>query len=263
MKKHLIALLAMAAILSFSTNQASAAPVSLSLTMTTDSGLDLSIVSGLLGNGTASFDLTGTIDVTLDDALFVNDGDGTNDTTSINFDAGALSLSDESIAIGAFATGAFNGLGINTLSSASPIPLTQDAGGPPFTYSFDPGAGGPTMMTLDQGSVDVVVFGASIPLDFVSDPVDFDIPPNAATALLTQDVSQVGNTVTVDVIMSIPLSFASNVTIDFGGVDLELLGAFVATGSYTHIISVPEPSTLVLLGIATVGLIPLWRRMRK
>jgi len=41
---------------------------------------------------------------------------------------------------------------------------------------------------------------------------------------------------------------------------MDFSGVIVATGSYTTI--VPEPSTAVLLGIAVVGLIPLWRRLR-
>jgi len=262
MKKQLSALLAMATILSYSTNLASAAPISLSLTMTTNSGMDITIVSGSQGSGVGSFDLIGTIDITLDDALYVDDWSPANDTTSINFDDAAVAVSDETLVVGTSGTIAiFSGVGINTLISANPMLLTQDPGGPPFTYSFDPGAGGPTAMSLDEGTIDIAGFGQLIPLDLALAPVNFDIPPNATTALLTQDVSQVGSTVTVDVILSIPLSFSSTATTDFGGVDLSLSGAFVATGSYTHV--VPEPSTLVLLGIAAVGLVPLWRRMRK
>jgi len=100
------------------------------------------------------------------------------------------------------------------------------------------------------------------------DPVVVTISPLGQIGLVTQDVTVTGDTIVVDVVVSAPLDFAFDILITPGlstvipefTIDFDFSGALVATGSYTTII--PEPSTLVLLGIAIAGMIPLWRRLR-
>ncbi len=258
MKKHIALLLTAVAILGFTTNQAKAAPVSLTLTLTTDAGMDLLISAAVVLTGSAGFDFTGTIDIVLDDAI--DDLAGTNDTTSFEFVGAAIAISDESLVIPSIIDSEFIGVGINTLTSNGPIPLTTSVPVNPFAYTFDPGAGSPTTFGLDVGLLTYSGL-ASGTFDFGTDPLLGDLGPVGQIGFVTQDVTITGNTIVVDVTVSAPLTFNSNITTDPLPIDVDLSGAIVATGSYTTII--PEPSSIVLLGIALVGMIPVWRRMRK
>ncbi len=280
MKKLSIPCLALAAIVAFG-QTTKAAPVSLTLNLTTDTELNL-FVTFLEGIRSANvpFDLTGSIDVTLDDAI--DDLAGTNDTTSISLDDAAIDFSDESVSDFineiAFSHGpiGFTGLGINSLSSIGDISLTTTSPTDPFESTFDPGGGSPTALSIDEGAFSYMVTGplsvlfGSGTIEFATDPGVATVSPVGQLGLVTQDVTVTGDTIVVDVVMSAPLDFAFDILITPGlstvnpdsvfTFELDFSGVIVATGSYTTII--PEPSTLVLLGIATAGMIPLWRRLR-
>ncbi len=270
MKKLSITCLALAAMV-VSSQTTKAAPVSLTLNLTTDTGVTL-FVSTIGGTVSAivPFNLTGSIDVTLDDAI--DDLAGTNDTTSISLDDAAIDFSDAFVPdfmdefIGQMDIG-FSGLGINSLSSNGGIALTATNPTDPFESTFDPGGGSPTTLSIDEGAFlyssggFIGVLGSGT-IDFAIDPVGVTVPPVGQIGLVTQDVTVTGNTIVVDVVVSAPLDFAFGLLplTDVLFFDLEFSGALVATGSYTTII--PEPSTLVLLAIAIAGMIPLWRRLR-
>jgi len=151
MKKLTITCMALAVIVA-SSQATKAAPVSLTLNLTTDTGLNL-FVSTIGGAITVSvpFNLTGSIEVTLDDAI--DDLAGTNDTTSISLDDAVIDLSDESFMTNlGFLGGAFmetSGWGINSLSSNGGIALTTTNPTDPYTYTFDPGGGSPTTLSID------------------------------------------------------------------------------------------------------------------
>ncbi len=268
MKKLSIMCMALAAVFSFG-QTAKAAPVSLALTLTTDSGVTLFIST--LGGAVSTvvpFVVVGTIDVTFDDAI--DDPAGTNDTTSISFDGAAIDLSDESFALDLGFLGSLpgesTGLGINSFSSNGSIGLTTSVASDPFAYTFDPGGGSPTELAFDAGNL---TFTPTLPaahpppivIDFSTDPLAGNVDPVGQIGLVTQDLTLTGNTLVVDVLVSVPLSFVGVILTDPLVVDTDFNGVLIATGSYTTI--VPEPSTVVLLGIAAAGLVPLWRRLRR
>ncbi len=276
MKKLSIPCMALAAIIACG-QTAKAAPVSTALTLTTDSGVNL-VVSTLGGFVSSEVpipvDLIGTIEITLDDAI--DDLAGTNDATSVSLDDAAIDLSDASFFLNLhfYQMGAVSGLGINSITSNGGIGLTTTSPTDPFTSTFDPGGGSPTELSIDEGIFTYLGIGAFgdpwgfVSADFAVDPVSATVSPVGQIGLVTQDVTVTGNTIVVDVVVSAPLSFSYEIpvlnTADPGdpilNINLDYSGALVATGSYTTI--VPEPSTLVLLGIAIAGMIPLWRRLR-
>lgn len=246
------------------------APISTTLTLTNDSQLTLflSAVGGAVETD-LPFDLSGTIDVTLDDAI--DDFAVNNDTTSLSLDDAAIDLSDESVLLDTFANGVtfdFSGLGINTLSSNGAVALATTDPTDPFEYSFDPGGGSPTELSIDEGLFTYLGTGpiggliGSGTVNFTADPSVATLPSVGQVGLVTQDATLIGNTLLVDVIVSIPLTFADTLQSDsVSGLEIagSFAGAIVATGSYTTI--VPEPSSVVLLGIAMIAAIPLWRRL--
>ncbi len=246
-------------------------PVSFTATLTTDSTATI-LISMIQGATTAStaVDISGTIDVTIDSGLdtFAIAASGTSSTISL--DDSEIELSDESLLVSLGLWGAFEfqtlGMGINGLSTNGPIALTPTGSIDPFPYTFDPGAGAPTELNIDEGLLSYVGSGSlgsqigSGNFSYSTDPINATLASAGQVGLLTQDVTIAGNTIVVDVLISAPLDFAYTIDPpDLGMVDLEFSGVIVATGNYTTI--VPEPSSAVLLGLAVVGLIPLWRRV--
>ncbi len=272
MRKYLAVSLACAVMVC--SQSAKAAPVSTQLTLTDDAEVDL-FISTLGGAVTAllPFEIDGTIDVTLDMAISGPLGSPVDNTTGLSLDGAAISLSDQTLDLNLAFLGGVEGeivdAEINQLSSDGIIPTTNTNPTNPFEYTFDPGgAGAGTDLAIDSGVLTYLGTGpvggllGSGTLDFASDPVSATLDSVGQIGLVTQDVvAQVGDTVTVNVIVSAPLTFMDTILTDPVTLDVDLSGALVATGFYTYI--VPEPSTFVLLGVALLGLIPMWRRLRK
>lgn len=270
MRKSLAVILAFVTVFGFSTKEASADPISLTLTLTDDAGAGL-FIAAIGGAMTEAIpvDISGTIDITLDDAI--DDLAGTNDTTGLDLNGGNIQLSDESLNLSLTFLGEveaeLTGVGITTLNTTETLVLTTTNPTGPFEYTFDPGLGNPTALGIDQGQFTYLGTGSlgealgSGTIDFTTDPLSADIPPTGQIGLVTQTVTVTGSTVVVDVVVSAPITFSDAILTDPVDVVVNLSGALVATGSYTTII--PEPSTIVLLGVALVGLIPMWRRLRK
>ncbi len=266
MKKLTITCMALAAIVVFGQTAKAAPTGPITLTLSTDAGITLfiSTIGGAV-SAIIDFDVTGSLTVAFDDEVPAS--------ASISILDAAIDLSDEtlSLALGFLGSvdGALTGLGINAFSSAGPIAMTETGtlGFDPFTSTFDPGGGSPTTLDIDEGVFTYLGAGpiggllGSGTVDFGAAPISATIDPVGQVGLVTQTIAFIGGGSTIiDVVVSAPLTFADTVLTDPLVVDIDLSGALVATGSYTI---VPEPSTLVLLGIAFVGLVPLWRRMRK
>lgn len=264
MKKLAIVCLALAATVSF--NKSTYAEPSFGhLTLTTDSGVTL-FISVLGGTATASvpFDMSGTIFVMVDDSL----GFGlVNDSTGLLLGNSDISLSDQLVDIPVGFLGGvlaeINGAKINTLTSNGYIPISSTNATNPFTYTFDPGGGSPTQVAVDEGTFTYQgtgPFGGTLGLnliDFANDPLAADIPASGQVGMLTQNAVVSDGLVYATV--SIPITFADTLITDPVTVDVDLSGLIVATG----FLIVPEPSTIVLLSIALLGLVPVWRRIRK
>ncbi len=267
MKKHVIVVLALTAC--FGVGQSSHAdPVATTLTLTGASEANL-FISALSGSVTAEipFEIEGTIDVSFSNAI--DDSLSGLVTTSVSLDGAEISLSDESINLNlgflGNVSGAITGADINTLDSNGYIDLTVTNPVDPFEYTFDPGAGSPTELSIDQGLFTYNGTGpiggllGSGTLDFSSDPVSATLDQVGQIGLVTQNVvTQIASVTTVEVVVSAPLEFTDTILTDPIVVNLDLSGALYATGFYTI---VPEPSTVVLLGLALVVLIPLRRQI--
>jgi len=260
MKKLAIVCTVLAAIVVFGQTAKADSVDFIQLTLTTDSGIDLfiSTIGGAV-SAIIPFEVTGSLTVFF------------NDLATISLLDAQIDLSDEtlSLALGFLGSvdGALTGLGINALSSSGPIAMTETGsiGVDPFTSTFDPGGGSPTTLDIDEGVFTYLGTGpiggllGSGTVDFGADPISATLDPVGQIGLVTQNFTISNGSLFVDVVVSIPLTFADTVLTDPLVVDVELSGALVATGSYWFA-TIPEPSTLVLLGIAIVGMIPLRRR---
>ncbi len=266
MKRFIIACLLLAGFVSYG-NSSQAVPIPTQLTLTGASGANL-FITALNGTVTATipFDITGTLDLTIDgfDKQSFFDGN----STYLAFDRADIQLSDESLnpSLGFLGgvSGSITGAGIKTLDSNGNIPLTRTNQADPFEYTFDPGGGFPTALSIDQGLFTYNGTGpvggllGSGTVDFSSDPVAATLGSLGQVGLVTQDVYLAGNSVIVDVVVSAPLTFADTILTDPVEVGVDLSGVLVATGTYVF---VPEPSTIVLMSIALVVLMPLRRRL--
>jgi hypothetical protein len=185
-------------------------------------------------------------------------GDLTIQTTNINFDMTQVGLSNGSLSINLGFLGAVNaetfGVGA-TLDSNGPI--TPDVAGAP-TSTYDPDG---STLTLNVGVITYKGSGAvggllgSGTFDFTNDPTSVNIPsaPNSVSLTVSQNPGPKSIT------LVIPLSVTTTVTTDPVDITANVTGVIVATGFL-----VPEPGTLVLLGIAAAGLVPVIRkRFRK
>ncbi len=257
MKKFATICMVLTAVTGFAIQNVEAAPASTSLALTTDSSLTI-FVSTLSGatTGSATSFLTGTIDATIDDASPIS---STAEITDAEID-----LSDDSLFLDLSLFGgveaALIGVGINSMTSNGGMTLNNTSGVNPFTYTFDPGENN-LDATINEGLLTYNGTGALGGIlgmgtfDFAADNLDFSLGPVGQIGLLTQNQ----NGATVDVTVSVPVSFSDQIATDPVTIDVFITGAFVATGQYI----IPEPSTLVLLGLAGLGLVPVWRRLRK
>lgn len=264
MRKLTLVCLAVAAIVSSDTST-NAAPVNLQLTLTTDSAgtFVLSFLGGVV-TSSVPFDFSGSIDVTIDDSL---DADLINDSTGIAITGANINIADVTVDVDASFLGGligeFIGVEINTLTSNGNIPLTTTVPANPFEYTFDPGGGAPTQLSIDDGLFTYIgtgpaggVDGIGV-FDFSTDPIDATLGSVGQFGMVTQ--AAVVSDGLVYVTVSAPITFSDFLATDPATVGADLSGTLVATGVYP----IPEPSTVVLLGIAIVGLLPLWRRLRK
>ncbi len=257
MKKFGIAFAAFVAVAGFGL-VAKAAPIGTTLTLTTDSSLTV-FVSTLGGatTGALTTAASGTADVTFDDAA--------PPSSTIEITDAEVDLADGSIFLDLSLFGgveaALIGAGINTLTTDAAA-LTETAPlGNPFTSTFDPGAGTGLTASIDEGALTYNGTGALGGIlgmgtfDFATDPLSFSLGSVGQIGLVTQ--SQSGTL--VDVTVSVPVSFSDQIATDPVTIDVVVSGQLILTGSYI----IPEPSTLVLLGLAGLGLVPVWRRIRK
>ena len=240
-------------------------PASAQLTLTTDSSVDL-FITIFDGAVTASvpFSLAGTLDIQVEERLNL---DLINDTTGLSFNGANIDLSDQTVDIMAGILGGIlaeiSGAKINSLSSNGFIPLTSTNVSNPFTYEFDPGGGSPTELSIDEGVFTYLGTGPFNPflgsgtIDFATNPVSAVIPSVGQIGMVTQSAVVTDGNVYVTV--SAPITFTDALLTDPTDVDAILSGVIVGTGYFY----IPEPSSIVLLGIALVGLIPLWRRFHR
>ncbi|MBX7166237.1 MAG: PEP-CTERM sorting domain-containing protein [Pirellulales bacterium] len=246
-------------VLGFATTRSFAAPAYVHLNL---AGSSLLLTIDALGaiTATVGFNPTGTQEIFFDDGC---------DPTSMTFDHGDFSLSDQTLQLNLGALGnvrvGFAGVKLGGLVSTGNVPLNYTGG--TWNYTFDPGdptGGNVTSIAIDEGLLTYVGSGAislllgSGTLDFATDPVIADLPSLGQTGTLTRTLLSSASS-SYSVVLSAPLSVYTAVDSDLG-IYATLQGVILATGTY---MCVPEPSTLVLLSIALVGLIPICRRIRK
>ncbi|MBX7167327.1 MAG: hypothetical protein K1X74_13435 [Pirellulales bacterium] len=286
--KKTISCVALAALAGLCASSAHAAPVSVSLTLQPSSILSLTV--NALGGITASTTtvLSGNQNVTIDNGdMRVAVGNITvpDLADTISLDGGLINISDASLNLNLGPLGTvlagFQNAKLTGLTSTGNLPLNYIGGF--ATYNFDPGdpfGGNVTSTSINNGVLTYSGSGAvalllgSGTLDFATDPVGFDLPELGDVATLNQSETFLGastmgsmicSTYNVDVLLSAPLSVSQNILTDPIDVLAILQGQIVASGSYLYTVCVPipEPSSIVLLGIASIGMLPLVRRLRK
>lgn len=259
-----LAFLALASTLALS-GSAKAAPVSLSLTVQSAQSVLSIVVTTPIGNGNTTTALSGTQDITLLEADPIS--------TGVRFDGGDIAMTDASFTVNiivASVTAGFIGAHLTGLESTNYVDLNYTGGS--WNYTLDPGdTSGPqgpnvTSAGIDQGILTYQGGGlasalGSGTLDFTAEPVEFALPSLGNTSSLTQTLlGSTGVTTTYRVVLSAPLTISQLILTDPVQVTATLRGAIVATGTY---IVVPEPSTVILLGAALLGLVPFYRRLNR
>ncbi|MBX7168059.1 MAG: PEP-CTERM sorting domain-containing protein [Pirellulales bacterium] len=261
----IVSTFALTALLALCAQPALATPTPVTLTLTPASVLTLTVAALGSVTGTTTTTLTGTQGITLDD--------GVPTATSMTLDGGNINLSDASLflnlgfLLGGVNAGIKNGH-LTGLVSTGSVPLNYTAG--TWNYTFDPGdpsGGNLTSAGIDNGILTYNGTGiigsllGSGTLDFSTSPANFDLPPLGQVATLTQTLlGSSGVSTTYKITMSAPINVAQSVLTAPVQVDATLVGGIVATGTY---VVAPEPSTIVLLGIALAGLVAMRRKIRR
>ncbi len=262
MKPTVCAMIAVA-IISLASRTANAVPVPFVFSLSSDSDVSL-FISTIGGSVTASipFAVSGSFDATIDlDFISLFEVEA-NEFSILN---AQIDFADQPVLLDlgflGGAAGSLDGLGINQFFTNQPIPLNETA---PDEYSFDTGDGNPTEIAIDEGLFTYLGTGpvggllGSGTIDFSDDPVAATLGSVSQTgSLVIEDIGPgIGFYPSIEVIVTIPITFSDTILTDPLEVDVDLSGQLVATGFI-----VPEPSTFVLLGIALVALIPLRRRL--
>ena len=145
------------------------------------------------------------------------------------------------------------GLGFSTTSG--PLALVNTSG------SMRPFDLGGTTLSLDQGLITYEATGYAGTLlepgtfDFNVDPLNFEVDPGP-TVKIIEELAQPGK---ANVTLLIPISVETQVTTDTTDIKAILNATILATGMKM----VPEPTTMVLLGIGVVGFLAVVRRQRR
>lgn len=196
-------------------------------------------------------ELTGSVNITTGGLL-------PNEYGSVEVTGSNIAMNDSSMVID---LGAFGGSLSFSLSGAQLNATTdpQVLVGGPANFSFDLGSAN---YILNAGTLSYVGAG-TLGGSFGSDSLDLTLQP-LATSLLTPTgglLETVFDELTKQVFVTLTLPVESSGPFEFGNVEaqLSMTGVIVATGVYV----VPEPTGLVLLGLAGLGLIPALRRHRK
>jgi len=185
-------------------------------------------------------------------------GDLSIQTINVNLDVTQVGLTNGSLSISLGFLGSVDaqtfGVGATLDSNGA---ITPGVAGVP-TSTYDPNG---STLTLNVGVITYKGSGGvggllgSGTFDFTSSPTSVGIPsaPNSVSLTVSQNPGPKSIT------LIIPLSVTTTVVTDPVDVTANVAGVIVATGFL-----VPEPGTLVLLGIAAAGLVPVIRkRFRK
>jgi len=232
-----------------------AAPVSTTLRIV-DSGPSASFISiglealgGLITSDITTF-ISGEFHVTMDNVGV--------QTLSLTIDNASLALSDVNVNIDLGFLGGVAGELTGTTLSMSGVPHAQLPHSAGMTSFFD--LGGDTI-SIDSGLLTYEGTGSiggvlgSGTLDLAVSPLGFELPSGATIRILESAVSPTKNNVTLLVPLSIPSTTLVTDPID---VSASLTALLIATGMTI----VPEPGSLVLLGIGVVGLLTVLARRR-
>lgn len=145
--------------------------------------------------------------------------------------------------------------GLQSVAAGLPTGVVNPTGSTATTYTYDLGG---TTLFLNGG---VITYSGSGPVgallgsgsfDFNTDPLSFPIPNGVAIATLTLGPGSPNNT---PVTLDIPLNVSTIVTTDPIQIDAALNARIVLTG-----VRIPEPGTMVLMGLGLIGLVPVVRR---
>lgn len=263
MKKLAVVCLAFTVFLA-SEKLAKAGPGYFQLFVTTDTSLDLTIsIIGETASTTVPLELTGTMNGVIDVVYPL----GPPITPELQYLTNVdIDISDQTINLPAGFLGGISaelsGAGIKTLLSGASIPLNQTVPTNPSEYTFDPGGGSPSDISIDDGLFTYLGTGAvggligSGTTDFSTTPFTSEIPSMGQVGLMTQYVETFGYGAFVTI--SAPITFSDALMTDPIDMTFDVSGVLVITGFI-----VPEPSSIVLLGIALLGLIPLRRRFSR
>ncbi|MBX7166138.1 MAG: PEP-CTERM sorting domain-containing protein [Pirellulales bacterium] len=241
---------------------AQAAPLAASLTVP-NSTLLLSVDALGAITATANLSLTGTQGIELNDDFPV--------ATKLTLGGGSLAIADNSLTLDLGALGSIGaglvGAVISGFRSDGQLPL-QFTG--VDSFAFDPGDDtDPTETILDVGLLTYQgtgPFGSLLgdgTIDFSSYGARFLLYSIGPLGTLTRSVvGTSGGMTTYGLALAAPIS-TERIQLDDpapDGIFIQLQGMLFATGTY--VVAVPEPSTICLVGLGLLALIPFVRRPR-